>query len=92
MKIEFIKNVQFTKLIKADGQLREFNFRKINSSAGSGLFSVDVSDDRGNRKMFKMQKEQNAWKLQDSDQFPDWISKNESLINAIIEEELNLNP
>ncbi len=87
MKIEFNKNIQFTKLIKADGHLREFNFRKINSP-GSVLFSVDVSDDRGNRKMFKMQKEQNAWKLQDSDQFPDWILKNEGLLNEMIEEEL----
>lgn len=87
MKIEFNKNIQFTKLIKADGHLREFNFRKINNTGG-GLFSVDVSDDRGNRKMFKMQKEQNAWKLQDSEQFPEWIIKNEGLLNEMIEEEL----
>lgn len=87
MKIEFNKNVQFTKLIKADGHLREFNFRKINNS-GNILFSVDVSDDRGNRKMFKMQKEQDKWKFQNTEEFPDWILKNESLINEMIEEEL----
>lgn len=87
MKIEFKKNIQFTRLIKADGQLREFNFRKINSP-GDGLFSVDVSDDRGNRKMFKMEKDQNAWRLQDGEQFPDWIIKNEGLLNEMILEEL----
>ena len=87
MKIAFNKNVQFTKLIKADGHLREFNFRKINNE-GNISFSVDVSDDRGNRKMFKMRKEQNAWKLQDSEQFPDWILKNESVLNEMILEEV----
>jgi hypothetical protein len=90
MKIEFIKNIQFTKLVKADGQLREFNFRKI-SGAKEGMFSVDVSDDRGNRKMFKMQKAQNAWKIIEDNQFPDWISKNESVFNELIEQELREN-
>ena len=89
MKIEFIKNVQFTKLVKADGQLREFNFRKISSSK-EGLFSVDVSDERGNRKMFKMQKSQNAWRLQGDEPVPDWITKNEEVFNQLIEEELRV--
>ena len=89
MKIEFIKNVQFTKLVKADGQLREFNFRKISGSK-EGLFSVDVSDDRGNRKMFKMQRSQNSWRLQAEDQVPDWITKNEEVFNQLIEEELKV--
>ncbi len=90
MKIEFIKNIQFTKLVKADGQLREFNFRKISGSK-EGLFSVDVSDDRGNRKMFKMQKTDNTWKILSDDQLPDWIWKNESIFNDLIEEELRIN-
>ena len=30
MQLTFIKNIQFTKLIKADGRLREFNFRRYN--------------------------------------------------------------
>jgi hypothetical protein len=90
MKIEFIKNIQFTKLVKADGQLREFNFRKISGSK-EGLFSVDVSDDRGNRKMFKMQKLDNTWKILADDQLPDWIWKNESILSDLIEEELRVN-
>lgn len=89
MKIEFIKNIQFTKLVKADGQLREFNFRKISGSK-EGMFSVDVSDDRGNRKMFKMQKTENTWKIM-ADELPDWIWKNESIFNELIEEELRIN-
>ena len=90
MKIEFIKNIQFTKLVKADGQLREFNFRKISGSK-EGLFSVDVSDDRGNRKMFKMAKSENSWKIVGEDSLPDWIYKNESIFNELIDEELKIN-
>ena len=90
MKIEFIKNIQFTKLVKADGQLREFNFRKISGSK-EGMFSVDVSDDRGNRKMFKMQKTNNAWTIIKETQLPEWIWQNESVFNELIEEELRIN-
>lgn len=90
MKIEFIKNVQFTKLVKADGQLREFNFRKISGSK-EGLFSVDVSDDRGNRKMFKMAKSDNTWKIVGEDPLPEWIYKNENVFHQLIEEELKVN-
>ena len=90
MKIEFIKNIQFTKLVKADGQLREFNFRKISGSK-EGMFSVDVSDDRGNRKMFKMQKNEGVWNILADDQLPDWIWKNEAIFKELIEEELKLN-
>ncbi len=87
MKIEFIKNIQFTKLVKADGQLREFNFRKINSMK-EGVFTVDVSDDRGNRKIFRMNKVENAWKIATDDPLPDWITKNEGILHQLIEEEL----
>ncbi|HSU48988.1 MAG TPA: hypothetical protein VLJ41_00275 [Segetibacter sp.] len=90
MKIEFIKNIQFTKLVKADGQLREFNFRKISGSK-EGLFSVDVSDDRGNRKMFKMAKTDNQWKIVAEEALPEWIYKNEAIFNELIEEELKIN-
>ncbi len=88
MKIEFNKNIQFTKLIKANGQLREFNFRKISGSRDD-LFSVDVNDDRGNRKMFKMQKDNAHWKILSEEQCPDWITGNEDTLNELIEEELS---
>lgn len=87
MKIQFIKNLQFTKLVKADGRLREFNFRKINGMKET-LFTVDVSDDRGNRKMFKMQKEGNGWKINAAEELPEWIFNNEAVLNDLIEEEL----
>ncbi len=84
--IHFIRNIQFSKLLKADGRLREFNFRKPNGLL-EGLFTVDVSDDRGNRIVFHMQKEDNAWKIM-KQQLPPWIWDNEGNLNALIDEEL----
>ena len=88
MQIHFIRNIQFTKLVKADGRLREFNFRKSNGLQ-EGLFTVDVSDDRGNRLVFKMEKEgsEGIWKIL-KQQLPTWIWENEAVFHALIEEEL----
>ena len=86
MQIHFTKVVHFTRLIKAGGRLREFNFRKIKDPQYE-LFSVDVCDDRGNRIMFKMQKENNAWKTIPQP-LPEWILNNESNLSELIEDEL----
>ncbi len=40
MRIHFVKNIQFTKLLKAEGRLREFNFRKLGGQQ-EGIFTVD---------------------------------------------------
>jgi hypothetical protein len=87
MIIQFNRNIQFTKLIKAEGRLREFNFRKVNG-LHEELFTVDVSDDRGNRIMFKMRKEGNEWLINSEQSIPDWIRNNSSRYNEAIEEEL----
>ena len=50
-----VKNLQFTRLYKVDGYLKEFNFRKSNPSP-DGRCSVDTIDARGNRIMFFMEK------------------------------------
>jgi hypothetical protein len=86
MQIQFIKNIQFTKLLKAEGRLREFNFRKL-SGVNEGIFTVDVSDDRGNRILFRMQKENNSWKIIQQP-LPAWIWDIEKSFNDAIEEEL----
>jgi len=87
MRIQFIKNIHFTRLLKINGRLREFNFRKIKDPQLE-LFSVDVCDDRGNRIMFKMQKENNIWKFVQQHPLPEWVMSNESNLSEIIEEEL----
>ena len=89
MQLSFIKNIQFTKLIKADGRLREFNFRRYNSGTGNqpAIFSVNVVDNRDNRILFEMQKEDNAWKII-KQPLPQWIIENEANFHESIEEEL----
>jgi hypothetical protein len=80
------KNIQFSKLVKTDGRLREFNFRKSNPD-GTTLFFVDVTDDRSNRVFFQMKKDKELWKIEPQ-LLPDWIVKNEDKLHEVIEEEL----
>jgi hypothetical protein len=86
MRIEVKKNIHFTKLVKVNGRLKEFNFRKL-GGPNEGLFTVDVSDDRGNRILFRMQKEQESWKILPQN-LPNWVMDKESTFHDLIEEEL----
>ena len=88
MHTQFKKNIHVTRLMKADGRLREFNFRRLNGPNGDSIFTIDVSDDRGNRILFRMQKENNVWKIADQQLLPTWIMENEGRFNEQIEEEL----
>jgi hypothetical protein len=83
------RNIQFSRLIKTDGRLREFNFRRVNG-LHEELFTVDVSDDRGNRIMFKMQKEGDGWVIHTDQPVPDWVRSTSSKFNDLIEEELRI--
>jgi len=89
MRIEVKKNIHFTKLVKVNGRLKEFNFRKL-GGPNEGQFTVDVSDDRGNRILFRMQKEQDSWKIleQPPQQLPNWVMDKENTFHDLIEEEL----
>lgn len=86
MKIQFFKNVQFTKLIKVDGRLREFNFRKHGDILQKHVCSVNVADDRGNRIIFEMEKQDTGWKIVQN-KLPLWILDNENNFQQYIEEE-----
>ena len=87
MRIQFIKNVHFTKLVKINGRnVKEFNFRKMRNGEEE-LFSVDVSDDRGNRIMFQMAKDGNNWHITNQG-LPAWIMEQESRLHDLIEEEM----
>jgi hypothetical protein len=88
MQIRFVKNVQFTKVLKAEGRMREFNFRKPNGREPA-LCTVDVSDDRGQRIIFSMQKDDSShtWKILPQP-LPTWISQLEGKLSELIEEEL----
>lgn len=78
--------MHYTRLIKAKDRLREFNFRKLPAASGN-LFHVDVSDDRGNRLIFKMQKEGNGpWKILE-DGLPTWVYESEEKLGGAIEDQ-----
>lgn len=82
-----MNNKHFTRLIKAASRLREFNFRKLPSTAGE-LYHVDVSDDRGNRLIFKMQREGgNQWKIVD-EALPPWVYEIEPRLAEALEDQL----
>jgi hypothetical protein len=85
MNFTFLKNIHFTKLVKTADRLREFNFRMLPGSSNS-LFHVDVPDDRGNRIVFKMQRQEDRWRIVDQN-LPTWIIDNEERLNDQIEEE-----
>jgi hypothetical protein len=75
---------QFTKLVKAGDRLREFNFRRLPSDR---VLSVDVSDERGSRHMFKMQKsDEEQWKI-DAPNLPGWIYEAENQLGQAIEQD-----
>ena len=77
--------VQFTRLVKAEGRLREFNFRKVKSPEEE--FSVNVCTKRGDRIIFGMQKKDTGWQIQPGE-IPGWILQNENSLNDAIEDEL----
>lgn len=88
MITNFIKEVAFTKLIKAGGRLREFNFRKFKGE-DQELFSVNTVDNRGDRILFRMKKsENNHWTITQLTP-PVWISENEGVLDEVIEVELH---
>lgn len=86
MQFKFTRNIQFTKLIKANGRLKEFNFRKLNDHK-EGMFTVDVVDERDSRVFFSIQKNDSSWKIVNHP-LPAWITDNEQVFNDVIEEEL----
>ena len=77
-------NIYFSKVIKVSDRLREFNFRKL-PNAQNG-FHVDVTDDRGQRIIFNMFKDEDKnWRIASQD-LPTWVNFAESSLHSIIEE------
>jgi hypothetical protein len=84
--MNFVKLIQFTRLVKVDGRLREFNFRKLRSAEG-GLFSVNVCNERGDRILFNMEKQDAGWRIQPNE-LPLWVVQSEKKLDEVIEDEL----
>ena len=69
-------NIAFTLLIKINDRQREFNFRKRSDAN----YDTDTNDDRGNRYTFRMEKENDSWKIIGK-LLPVWLTDSEGLIN-----------
>ncbi|MFT3911728.1 MAG: hypothetical protein QM737_20055 [Ferruginibacter sp.] len=82
----FLKNIQFSHLIKIGANLKEFNFRKSNGSLET-IFTVDTIDAKGNRIVFNMHNTGNEWKIIQQE-LPVWILANEDQLAASIQKEL----
>jgi len=67
------KNIQFTKLIKAGGRLREFNFRK-SQGLNNALFSIDVVSDNSDRHYLLYSLVNGKWVLETKRMIP-WIEE-----------------
>lgn len=73
------KNIAFTKLIKINGRLREFNFRK----RPAGYYDVDTNDERGNRFFFKLEQQAGEWGISDPE-LPAWLMHSKpSIVEAV---------
>ena len=67
------KNIQFTRLIKAGGRLREFNFRK-SQGLNNALFSIDVVSDNSDRHYLLYSLVNGTWVLETKRMIP-WIEE-----------------
>lgn len=86
--ISFNKMIHFSRLVKIEGRLREFNFRK-NNNLGNYVFDGDTADDRGNRLFFRLSKDSGDWELSSAQSLPDWIAGNQELLVSELEEGVN---
>ena len=75
----------FSKLIKAGGQLREFNF-KLASLNDDSRYIIDVPDDKGGRISFSIYRNADGnWRIS-AQLMPMWIHESETTLGEAIEE------
>lgn len=80
-------NIAFSKIVKINGCLWEFNFRKY--PASSNNFHVDVTDEKGRRLFFNLQKNENgSWKT-GATELPEWVRQSETVLGSVIEESVS---
>jgi len=80
MPLLFTPNIAFTSLIKIDGRVHEFNFRKKNE----GVFEADSTDAGGNRVFFELSRQSENWTIT-SQNLPPWVIRNQDLVVEAID-------
>ena len=76
-------NIAFTLLIKVNGRLKEFNFRKRSEVN----YDANTNDELSSRYFFGMQKIEGVWKITGKD-LPAWLLDNEALISESLEKKI----
>ncbi len=76
-------NISFSKVIKLGDRLREFNFRRI---PGSDNYSINVSDDKGQRILFNLTKTSERNWVIEGQNLPLWLQFSESVLSTAIDE------
>lgn len=79
-----LMNIAFSKIIKINNRLWEFNFRKLRCEFPS--YHADVTNEQGTRILFSIYKSTDGKWLATSNQLPLWIGSSEDLIGEVIEE------
>jgi hypothetical protein len=83
-----IMSTYFSKVIKAGDRLREFNFRLLSQGADM-QYHVDVPDEKGNRVIFRMSRNDDGnWKP-DASILPAWIVNAEDQLNDVLREQMD---
>lgn len=77
-------NVAFTLLIKIEGRLKEFNFRKRNDN----LYDANTNDEYSIRYYFQLQKEDSRWQLS-GQSLPGWVLNNQNIIIEALEAKIS---
>ncbi|HOZ95342.1 MAG TPA: hypothetical protein PKY86_10025 [Niabella sp.] len=90
MHTSFVKIIHFSRLVKIEDRLREFNFKK-NNNAGDYVFDVDTANDRGNRIFFRMQRTGNEWSASSEQPMPEWVQTHLDQLVMELEEGVQTN-
>lgn len=78
-------NIAFTIVIKINGRLKEFNFRKRNNS----LYDGNTNDEYSIRYYFQLQKEDiGGWQLS-GQSLPPWIINNHQVVVEALESKIS---
>ena len=81
--MNFRKQIQFSRLIKAGGRLKEFNFLKI-FGVKIPTYCVDVGDEQGIRYIFSLFNDGKSWRLS-GEGLPEWVIQVESMLKGEVD-------
>jgi hypothetical protein len=77
-------NIAFSRIIKINGRLWEFNFRKL--PIGGNQFHVDVTDEKGRRLFFNLLRDETGSWRSNTSGLPEWVVQSEKVLGNVIEE------